>query len=239
MNFFRKYSKNKSPQLPAYSNFEEGDIFYTKTKGVYSFFKVLGVDIDYGALHVLVYKDMKKLPAQNEESKLNIFIYHAPIAIDGFDNPQLYSKTSLKPSDLLGYQAYLEGTNSLDEIASIAVKYYQLAYGLSTRGEHRAAIEKYDLSIYMMPGFFEAIDNRAFCKMDLGLFNDAIDDFQLSLSVNPDSLLAVFSIGECYLKLNDFQKAKDYFEKALVIDPTHEKSKEFLNLTLALMNQKH
>ena len=47
----------------------------------------------------------------------------------------------------------------------------------------------------------------------------------------------MFSIGECYLKMGELQNAKTYFEKAIEISPTHDKPKEFLKLTLELMNK--
>lgn len=38
------------------------------------------------------------------------------------------------------------------------------------------AIDSYSKAIDLFPPFFEAIDNRAFCKMDLGMWAEAIED---------------------------------------------------------------
>lgn len=57
-------------------------------------------------------------------------------------------------------------------------KYYRKAYELTNQGNHHEAINKYFLTINLLPNFFEAIDNRAFCKMDLGLLPKAIEDFK-------------------------------------------------------------
>ena len=73
--------------------------------------------------------------------------------------------------------------------------------------------------------------------MDLGHWAEAITGFKQSLEVNPNSLLPIFSIGECYLKLKEYTQAKDYFEQAIKIAPNHPKPKEFLDLTLKLMNE--
>jgi len=99
---------------------------------------------------------------------------------------------------------------------------------LTDEKKNLEAIDSYSKAIDLLPIFYETIDNRAFCKMDIGLWADAIEDFQESLEVNPGSLLAEFSIGECYLKLGNYQKAKEQFEKAIVIDPTHPAPKDFL-----------
>jgi tetratricopeptide (TPR) repeat protein len=84
------------------------------------------------------------------------------------------------------------------------------------------------MAINLYPTLYEAIDNRAFCKMDLGRWREAIEDFNLSLTIHPYSALAEFSIGECYLKLDDHTAAKEYFNRALALEPDHELSKEFL-----------
>jgi tetratricopeptide (TPR) repeat protein len=75
------------------------------------------------------------------------------------------------------------------------------------------------------------MDNRAFVKMDMGLWQEAIEDFQISMSVNPESVLCEFSIGECYLKMKEYIAAKEQFEKALSIDPNDKRSLEFLGKT--------
>jgi tetratricopeptide (TPR) repeat protein len=93
------------------------------------------------------------------------------------------------------------------------------------------------MAIYLFPQFFEAIDNRAFSKMDLGLWSDAIKDFKLSLEQNPNTILAEFSIGECYFKMGDFQNAKRQFEIANNIDPNDQTSRQFLDKVNAILNK--
>lgn len=237
MNFFKKIFGGGGEEVPAYTNFEEGDIFYTNENGKFHFFKVLKIENENNSLHVLMYEDRNELPSTNQVGLFKVRVYHAPIDKNGFTNPQLFLKTQVQDTDLLGYHEYLKQTQNINEIVSNAKKFYKEAHGLSSQGNHVEAINKYSIAINLLPNFFEAIDNRAFCKMDLGMLPEAIEDFQLSLSTNPGSLLPVFSIGECYLKMGDLQNAKTYFEKAIEISPNHDKPKEYLKLTMDLMNK--
>lgn len=237
MSFFKKIFGGGGSEAPVYSNFEEGDIFYTNENGKYNFFKVLKVENDNNTLHVLMYEEKSDLPSMNQVEQFKARVYHVPIDKNGFANPKLFLKSQVQDADLLGYHEYLKQTQNINEIVSNAKKYYKEAHDLTTGGNHLGAIHKYSIAINLLPNFFEAIDNRAFCKMDLGMFPEAIEDFQQSLSVSPGRLLPVFSIGECYLKLGNLQNAKNYFEKAIEISPSHDKPKEFLKLTLDLMNK--
>lgn len=237
MSFLKKIFGGNSEESPAYTNFDEGDIFYTNENGEFHFFKVLKIENESNTLHVLMYEGMSEVPSINQIGLFKVRVYHAPIDKNGISNPKLFLKSQVQDADILGYHEYLKQTQNINEIVSNAKKYYKEAHGLTTQGNHFEAINKYSIAINLLPNFFEAIDNRAFCKMDLGMLSEAIEDFQLSLSTNPGSLLPVFSIGECYLKLGDLQNAKTFFEKAIEISPNHDKPKEFLKLTLDLMNK--
>lgn len=225
MSFFKNiFSKENDPQ----EIFSEGDIFYTVNNKKYYLYKLLKVDAVFGTYHVLTYKPLDQLPGKEQLEKLEIFAYHAPIAITGFEKPKLFAQTELTDDDFIGYHEYLKQTQNFDELIPIANKYYQEAYALTDLKQHEAAIEKYSRAIDLFPQFYEAIDNRAFCKMDLARWNEAIEDFRLSLTVNSQSVLAEFSIGECYLKMKKYKEAITQFEKALAIDPNDKLSKEFL-----------
>jgi tetratricopeptide (TPR) repeat protein len=127
-----------------------------------------------------------------------------------------------------GYFEYIKQTQNFDEVVKYANQFYQEAYRLTNEKQYEAAIEQYTRAIDLMPVFYEAIDNRAFVKMDLGRWDEAIADFELSLTVEPDSVLAVFSIGECHYKMKDYATSKGFFERALAIDPAHVHSRAFL-----------
>ena len=207
--------------------FTEGDIFYTIIENKYHLHKVLKSDKDFNTYHVLGYSPMNTLP-DPEKSELSIFSYHFPIDKNGFENPVLFKKSTVRDEELTGYHEYLRQTQSIDSIIQEATRYFHEGYALTDQKMHEEAIEKYSMAINLFPTLYEALDNRAFCKMDLGRWHEAIEDFKLSLTIHPYSALAEFSIGECYMKLSELTTAKEYFNRALSLDPEHELSKEFL-----------
>lgn len=215
--------------------FQPGDVFYSDTDQKYHLNKVLAVDKDFGTLHVMIYPPLDELPEADQIATMLPQVYHAPIAIDGFTNPRLLAKTTLQDDDLVGYMEYIRETRNAPEIFKYANKYYQDGYRLTDEQRYDDAIRQYTRAIEVMPAFFEALDNRAFVKMDQARWEDAIADFKLSLEIEPNALRSTFSIGECYLKMKDFARAKDYFEQSLVINPAHELSRRFLEKTVALM----
>jgi tetratricopeptide (TPR) repeat protein len=214
--------------------FEEGDIFYSYYGNKYHLYKLLKHDKESNTYHVLCYTDLDRLPKSDELKALEVQIYHTPIDKDGFENPEFLFNELVTAQDLIGYHEFLRQTHSIEFVATTANEYYQRALRLTDEKKHELAIDEYSKAIDLVPQFFEAIDNRGFCKMDLAEWTDAIEDFKTSLSLNPNSLLAEFSIGECYLNLGDGKKAKEQFEKAIAIDPTHQPSHDFLKKAIEL-----
>lgn len=208
--------------------FTEGDIFYTIIETKYHLHKVLKVDHELNTYHVLGYSPADALPDPEKIDDLRVFTYHFPVQKNGFENPTLFKKSSVRDEELTGYHEYLRQTQNIDSIIQEATRYFHEGYTLTDQQKHKEAIEKYTMAIDLFPTLYEAIDNRAFCKMDLGQWHAAIEDFRLSLSIHPYSALAEFSIGECYLKLGDTGAAREHFTRALAIEPDHELSKEFL-----------
>lgn len=208
--------------------FTEGDIFYTIIENKYHLHKVLKADPDVNTCHVLSYAPAEKLPDPENVEDLSVFIYHFPVDKNEFENPVLFRKTTVRDEELAGYHEYLRQTQNIDSIIQEATRYFHEGYSLTDQKKHEEAIEKYSRAIDLFPTLYEAIDNRAFCKMDLGRWQEAVDDFKMSLTIHPYSVLAEFSMGECHLKLGEPAMAKECFYRALAIDPDHEPAKEFL-----------
>lgn len=223
-------STNDIPEL------QEGDVFYTQYDGKFHLYKLLKHETEIDAYHVLSYKPLNELPGKYAVDDLEVNIYHLPMHRESFTGATFFTHTVVSADDLIGYHTYLDSIEEdYDEAAQKATEYYHEAYTLTDQGKLEEAIVAYSKAIDLIPDFFEAIDNRAFCKMDMARWRDAIEDFKLSLQVNPDSLLAEFSIGECYYRLGEFAKAKDQFEKCVKLDPTHQVSKDFFLKSEELM----
>ncbi len=236
MSFFKNIFGGDKDKTPIHTNFQEGDIIYTSEKDKYHISQILKIEGE-NTLHIKMFKSVDHLPSVQELDNLKVAIYHSPLSRSGFKNPRLLANKKIEDQDLIGYFEYIKQVNDIDAIVAYAKKFYQEGYELTNANKNDLAIEKYSKAIDLLPNFFEAIDNRAFCKMNLGKWEDAIADFQLSLKTKPNSLLATFSIGECYLRIQNYEKAKAYFEKAVQIDPNHPKPKEFLQATIDLLNQ--
>lgn len=226
--FKRLFATNTDEQPNGQRDFSEGDIFYTHFDNHYDIYKLLVFDKEFECYHVLCYKPLDTLPSIKNVDSLEVAVYHSPIDKNGFKDAKLLTKDKISSYDLIGYHEYLRQTEEPNYYIPIANEYYLAGLHLTDENKYYEAIESYSKAFDLLPSFFEAMDNRGFCKMDLGQWTEAIGDFQESLELNPNSLLAEFSIGECYLKMDNYQKAKEQFEKAIAIDPTHQTSKDFL-----------
>ncbi len=236
------FFKNKTTQpdnskTEQVTDFSVGDIFYTKTDNKFNLYKLLVIDTEFDCYHISTYSPVDKLPALTDIDKLSIFVYHSPFDQKAFANATLLTNQPVTVNDLVGYHEYLRQTQNSSFYVPIANSYYKAGLALTDHKKHYEAIDSYSKAIDLFPQFFEAIDNRAFCKMDLGLWADAIEDFKLSLQQNPNSLLAEFSIGECYFKMGDYEKAKRQFEIAHSIDPNHQAPRQFLDKINAILNK--
>ncbi|HVK47484.1 MAG TPA: tetratricopeptide repeat protein [Pseudobacter sp.] len=216
--------------------FIAGDIFYLHQHGNYLIFKLLVNEEEFECYHLLSYQPMTELPEEIDIEELEVYSYHSPIDSKAFSEAVFLGNYPVVADDLIGYHEYLRQTQEPQYYVSIANEYYQTALRLTGMNLLLESIDEYSKAIDLFPQFFEAIDNRAFCKMDLGLFEEAIEDFRLSLQENPNSFLAEFSIGECYFKLGDYPNAKAQFEIAARIEPAHEGLKYYMPRVNALLD---
>lgn len=238
MSLFKKLFAGKDARsTKRIHDLSEGDVFYTQWDDRYHMYKLLVVDKAMDGYHVLAYQPAHTLPDQKTVAALKVAVYHLPIARQSFTDAVFLASSRVTAEELTGYHEYLRQTQSPDYYIPIANQYYQAGLRLTNEKKHAEAIDAYSKAVDLIPSFFEATDNRAFCKMDLALWTDAIDDFRASLAVHPNSLLAEFSIGECYLQLGHYQQAKAQFEKAHQLDPAHEAPKEFLKKVNALLGK--
>lgn len=225
-------SGGKSPANP---ELKEGDVFYVMHDGSYQVYKMLAHDSAVSCYHVLVYESVTARPSAETADHLEVSIYHVPIDAEGFRDPVVMANAPVLAHELVGYHEYLRQTRHHEDYTQLAMDYFNDGLRLTDENRHRDAIDAYSKAADLFPLFYEALDNRAFCKMDLALWEEAIEDFYLSLQVYPESVLAEFSIGECYLRLKRYPEAKAQFEKALAIDPDHQLSRDFMENVKALL----
>jgi hypothetical protein len=71
---------------------------------------------------------------------------------------------------LVGYHEFLRQRRTLNLLSGprTSIISERTAYQLTDMKKHELAMEEYSKAIDLVPQFLEAIDNRAFCKMDLG-----------------------------------------------------------------------
>ena len=217
------------------TRFRAGDVFYTPAGQEYHLFKVLAVDDVLDCYHVRCYAPVAAVPPAAEVAGLPVAVGHSPISADGFGEPVLLGHEPVRGHELEGYHYYLRamgGSSAPPDPDSSevdqAIRYFNQGLALSDEQRHWDAIAAYTEAADLVPAFYEALDNRAFCLMDLGLWERAIMGFEQSRSGNRDNELAEFSIGECYFNLGDDAQATARFAKALALDPTHSLSSEFL-----------
>ena len=225
-------------------NHQQGDLIYTQIDNQFNVSKILRIDKFLQTYHCCGYQPLDQKPEINDIANLKISIDHFPLA--GFPDGIFLSNQAVHCDELDGYLHYLTMTDFAGylqltkqdsaKVIALANELYTKAYYLSDEKKYEEAIELYTQAFETFPLFFEAIDNRAFTKMDLGRWQSALNDFRLSLYINPRSVLAEFSIGECFLNMKEYESAKAQFERALQIDPNDRLSNEFLAKTLALMN---
>lgn len=226
-----------SGSKPKHTEFSPGDIFYMESGKKYQLYKLLAVDAAFDCYHVLSYAPLDSLPAVAELPVIPVFIYHSPVDKNGFPNAKLWTNAPVTADDLIGYHEYLRQTQAPKEYIPLANHYYKTGNSLAKEKKYEASIDAYSKAIDLFPQFFEALDNRAFSKMDLGRWGEAIADFSLSLELRPNSLLAEFSIGECYFKMRDYQHAKRQFEIALTIAPGNEHATRYLAMVNDILSE--
>ena len=209
--------------------FKEGDYFYTVDEDengekAYLISRCLKLDLENKIAHVTCYDDVMEVPQRSHILNMAPILYHAPIALDGFENPVVFFSKPVAPQELDGYREYLKHTDferylvetnqNMDDILEEAKKLFNKGNALSQAGDFKKAIPLFEKAYNIFPYLFEAVDNQAFCYMDLDDYENAIKCFQQSIQSNEHTFLTDFSIGECYLKMGDNDAAADWFTRA-------------------------
>jgi len=201
--------------------------------------KILRVDAG-PTYHALFYEVVEKMPSIDDVPGLTVWMYHAPLA--GFEDVLNIGAMPVVESELIGFHEYLKQTDfkryatetnqSIDELLTKANSSMAAGNAFKDSGDALMAIEKYTEALECFPLYFEALDNRAFARMDLGIWDEAIEDFRESERVNGPTMLTVFSIGECHLKAGRFEEARGQFAKCIELEPNNSDVRRFLQMAI-------
>ncbi|MEM1369252.1 MAG: tetratricopeptide repeat protein [Cyanobacteria bacterium P01_H01_bin.15] len=83
------------------------------------------------------------------------------------------------------------------------------------QGRFQQAVQKFDKSLRLNPGFDQAYNNRANCHAALGEWAEAISDYEEALNYNPTNLPARINQGIALRELGLLDSAIENFDTAL------------------------
>jgi len=225
VNFIKSlFGKSAQPK----PNLVDGDIFYVKKNDQYGVFKILRVEA--ATLHVLIYSLVNFVPTMGDYENFEVLAWHALVSKDGLSKLKVIGNSAVSFDELKEYHIYLKDGGLLEAQISEAIRVYRRGIKLHDKSKLSEALRYYSMAIDLLPTFFEAIDNKGFCYMELGEWNSAVQCFENSCRVNDEGVIALFSIGECYMRLGDYEAALSWFDKAEKVDPSHEGVRQFRSL---------
>ncbi|MET3474941.1 tetratricopeptide repeat protein [Variovorax atrisoli] len=206
---------------------KKGDVLAYRSDNAWRAVWVLEVDPwpdGTSVAHCLSYQPLDQKPTVESLKHAEVLIWHSPIDADGVSRgSELIGNRQPAEDDLIGFAEYLRLTDfprylelmgqDGHEIVREANAHYLRGNELCEQGRKQEGIAEYDAAVELFPLFFEAIDNRAFTRMELGDFQGALEDFEQSLQVNPDGEAAFFSKGECLMRLGQLAAAESIFKE--------------------------
>lgn len=213
-----------------------GDIILTQREtGEWAATKILAVDAwpDGDVFHCLCYKATPEKPTPDGVGSLEVLVYHAPIAAEGFrQRAEVLCSTPITNDERRGFFEYLKMTDyarylevtgqDVEVIVAQANALYREACALDQKGQKQEAIAEYSKAIDLFPLLYEAIDNRGLTFMELGDHASALEDFESSLRVNPKGSTAFAARGDCLLALGQLEQARQVFEEGSHRFPEHQ-----------------
>ena len=213
-----------------------GDLLVQHDTNSWKAIKILAVDPwpdATAAAHCLIYSSLPSKPTAQSLHDATVYAWHAPTDAGSFDEEwDLIGNHPPSTDKLVGFFEYLKQTDfsryvsvtgqDSQEIVRVANTHYKQAYVLGDQGQPAAAIAEYSRAIDLLPLFYEAIDNRAFTYMELGMIQEALQDLEQSLRVNPNGMTAFFYRGECLMKLGDLAVAEAIFQEGAHRFPKHQ-----------------
>lgn len=207
--------------------------------GGWSVLKVFAVDA--GSAHCLSYEAAARKPTLDGLAQAGVRLAHAvrPAAAlaQGWELIGNQAATAREWQGLkyMDFALYLRlSGQDADAIVRQAGEHCARAALHAAEGRRIEAINEYGKAIELYPACAEALAQRAFSFMALGLYQQALRDLEEALHLDPDGMPAFFSKGECLMKLGYLDEAAALFAEGQQRFPEHAtRFHEFLKRTRA------
>lgn len=115
--------------------FSEGDYFYTVDNRIqpatYHVYYCLLIDNVGRTAHISTFHPLDYKPSVQDMDKLEIFVMHAPVDLDGFDNPVVFANKEVSQDDLAGFYTYVRYTSFEAYIDGMGIEFVRSLPDLS------------------------------------------------------------------------------------------------------------
>jgi tetratricopeptide (TPR) repeat protein len=197
--------------------------------------------VEGATAHCLTYEPFSGKPALAALAQASVRMAHAPrpaaALADGWEllGNQPASERELQGLKYMDFALYVRLTGQDDgAIRRAAAGHFERAGVHAAEGRRIEAINEYGKAIELYPLYTEALDQRAFSFMELGLHQQALRDLEESLYIDPHGMSAFFCKGECLMKLGHLDEAAAVFTEGQERFPEHAtRFNEFLKRTRA------
>jgi tetratricopeptide (TPR) repeat protein len=105
---------------------------------------------------------------------------------------------------------------------ALVIAYNNRGNAYTTKGEYDRAVQDYDQSIKLDPGYARAFNNRGVAYQKKGEYDRAISDFDEAIKLDPNYASALANRAETYLGKGDYERAVRDFDEAIRVKPTLE-----------------
>ncbi len=104
----------------------------------------------------------------------------------------------------------------------LAIAYNNRGNAFSKEGQYELAIQDYDKSINLDPGYAKPLNNRGVAYQKQGDLDRAIQDFNAAINIDPNYADAFFNRGATYLKRGTMTLPRKILTRQFVFNPRYE-----------------
>ena len=116
-----------------------------------------------------------------------------------------------------GCTALIDSGNEKPHVLAIAYNNRGNAY--VAKRDYDRAIEDYDQSIKLIPGYAKPFNNRGLAYQKKGEYERAIKDFDEAIKLDPNYASAFANRADTYQKMNEYDRAFQDFDEAIRLAP--------------------